>query len=158
MTTFLYFLSYNSLVSLLNLILVGLVVFFAMNRFRYMINVALYAVAKTFIPIITALLIGCLIGTNVSFSLSGILILLITYFLLGLPVIKITEKIIRYFSFDTILHFLAVFAITESIISWLFSLVLKLILWVIIFYSPKSSILSIPNGSSVYHSESVWIM
>ena len=128
MTTFLYFLSYNSLVSLLNLILVGLVVFFAMNRFRYMINVALYAVAKTFIPIITALLIGCLIGTNVSFSLSGILILLITYFLLGLPVIKITEKIIRYFSFDTIFHFLAVFAITESIISWLFSLVLKLIL------------------------------
>lgn len=79
MTTFLYFLSYNSLVSLLNLILVGLVVFFAMNQFRYMINVALYAIAKTFIPIITALLIGSLISTNISFSLGGILILLIFY-------------------------------------------------------------------------------
>lgn len=126
MATFLSFSSYSSLFSYLNLILVGAIVFFTMNRYYYLINVIVYAIARTFIPIITSLFFGSLVGANISFGLGTILILLILFFILGLIVIKITEKITEYFSSDTIIYFIIVFGIIESITSWLFSLVVGL--------------------------------
>ena len=126
METFLSFSSYSSLLSYLNLILVGAVVFFSMNRYYYFTNVIVYAIARTFIPIITSLFFGSLVGANISFGLGTILILLILFFILGLIVIKITEKVIEYFSSDTIIFFIIVFGIIELISSWLFSLVIGL--------------------------------
>lgn len=130
MATFLSFSSYSSLLSYLNLILIGAIVFFSMNRFYYLMNVIVYAIAKTFIPIITSLFFGNLIGigTNFSFGLGTILILLILFFILGLLVIKITEKITDYFSSDTIIYFIIAFGIIESIASWLFFLFISLFL------------------------------
>lgn len=126
MATFLSFLSYSSLLSYLNLILVGAIIFFTMNKYYYLMNVIVYAIARTFIPILTSLFFGNLIGTNVSFGLGTILISLILFFILGLIVIKITEKVTEYFSSDTIIYFIIVFGIIESISSWLFSLVVGL--------------------------------
>lgn len=128
MTSFLYSSNYNSLLSYLNLILVGAIVFFSMNRYRYLINVIVYAIARTFISILTSSFFGSLAGANVSFGLGTILISLILFFILGLLVIKITEKITDYFDADTIIYFIIIFGIIESISSWLFSLVVGLVI------------------------------
>ena len=128
METFLSFSSYSSLISYLNLILVGTVVFFAMNRYYYFLNVIAYAIARTFIPMITSLFFGSIIGANVSFKFGTILVLLILNFILGLIVIKITEKVNDYFNADTIIYFIIVFGIIESIVSWLFLFFIGLLL------------------------------
>lgn len=126
METFLSFSNFSSLLTYLNVVLVGIIVYGAVNRFYYIIDVIAYAMAKTFIPIITSLIFGSLFGINVTIGIETILILLILYFILGLIVIKITEKIIEYFNSDTIVYFIIVFAIIDSIMSWLFSLVIQL--------------------------------
>ena len=126
METFLSFSNFSSLLTYLNVVLVGIIVYGAVNRFYYIIDVIAYAMAKTFIPIITSLFFGSLFGINVTIGIETILILLILYFILGLIVIKITEKIIEYFNSDTIVYFIIVFAIIDSIMSWLFSLVIQL--------------------------------
>ena len=53
METFLAFSSFGSLLTYLNVILVGAVVFGAINRFTYIMDVIAYTLAKTFIPIIS---------------------------------------------------------------------------------------------------------
>ena len=127
METFLYFSSIGSLFTYLNVILIGAVVFWAINRFTYIIDVIVYALAKTFIPMITLLLIGSLVGVNASLGIGTIFVMLILYFILGLAVIKITEKITDYFSSDTVVYFIIVFAIIDIVVSWLFSLIIGLL-------------------------------
>lgn len=117
METFLSFSSLSSLLTFLNVILVGIVVFIAINKFTYIIEVIAYTLAKTFVPIITSLALGGILGLNVSIGIGTILILLILYFILGLIVIKLTEKITDYFSSDTILHFIIAFAFIDLIVS-----------------------------------------
>lgn len=126
--TFLSFSSLSSLLTYLNVIFIGIVVFVALNRFDYIINVTTYAIAKTFIPIITSLIFGKLLGINATINVGTVLILLILYFILGLLVVKITEKIIDYFNSDTIIYFISVFGIIDSIVSWLFSCIIGLLL------------------------------
>lgn len=58
METFLSFSNFGSLLTYLNIIFIGIVVFWAINRFYYLMNVIIYAIAKTFIPIITSLIFG----------------------------------------------------------------------------------------------------
>lgn len=126
METFLSFSSFGSLLTYLNVILIGAVVFWAINRFTYIMDVIAYTLAKTFIPIITSLIFGSFLGVNSSIGIGTILTLLVLYFILGLIVIKITEKVTEYFSSDTIIYFIIVFAIIDSIASWLFSLLISL--------------------------------
>ena len=127
METFLSFSSFGSLLNSLNIIFVGIVVFIAINRFYYLTNVIIYAIAKTFIPIITSLIFGSFLGINITFGIGTIFILLILYFILGLIVIKIIEKINDYFDSDIIIYFIITFAIIDSIVTWLFSLVINLL-------------------------------
>lgn len=127
METFLSFSSFGSLLNYLNIIFVGIVVFIAINRFYYLTNVIIYAIAKTFIPIITSLIFGSFLGINITFGIGTIFILLILYFILGLIVIKIIEKINDYFDSDIIIYFIITFAIIDSIVTWLFSLVINLL-------------------------------
>lgn len=126
METFLSFSNFSSLFTYLNIIIVGIIVFWAINRFSYIVDVVVYALSKTFIPIITALVLGGFLGVKVSFGIGAIFILLILYFILGLIVIKITEKIVEYFDSDTIIYFIISFALIDSIVTWLFSLVVSL--------------------------------
>ena len=127
METFLSFSSFGSLLSYLNIIFVGIVVFWAINRFYYLMNVLVYAIAKTFIPIITSLIFGSLLGVNATLGIGTIFILLILYFILGLIVVKIIEKVTEYFDSDTIIYFIIIFAIIDSIVAWLFSLIISLL-------------------------------
>ena len=127
METFLSFSSFGSLLNYLNIIFVGIVIFIAINRFYYLTNVIIYAIAKTFIPIITSLIFGSFLGINITFGIGTIFILLILYFILGLIVIKIIEKINDYFDSDIIIYFIITFAIIDSIVTWLFSLVINLL-------------------------------
>ena len=126
METFLSFSNFSSLFTYLNIIIVGIIVFWAINRFSYIVDVVVYALSKTFIPIITALVLGGFLGVKISFGIGAIFILLILYFILGLIVIKITEKIVEYFDSDTIIYFIISFALIDSIVTWLFSLVVSL--------------------------------
>ncbi len=127
METFLSFSNFGSLLNYLNIIFIGIVIFWANNRFYYLINVTIYAIAKTFIPIITSLIFGSLLGINITLGIGTIFLLFILYFILGLIVIKIVEKITNYFDSDTILYFIIVFAIIDSIVTWLFSLIINLL-------------------------------
>lgn len=127
METFLSFSSFGSLLSYLNTIFVGIIVFWAINRFYYLMNVIIYAIAKTFIPIITSLIFGSLLGVNATLGIGTIFILLILYFILGLIVVKIIEKVTEYFDSDTIIYFIIIFAIIDSIVAWLFSLIISLL-------------------------------
>lgn len=127
METFLAFSNFDSLLSYLNIIFIGTVVFWAINRFYYLMNVIIYAIAKTFIPIITSLIFGSLLGVNATLGIGTIFILLILYFILGLIVIKVIEKVTDYFDSDTIIYFIIIFAIIDSIIAWLFSLMISLL-------------------------------
>ena len=111
MEAFLFFSSFKSLLTYLNIIFVGVIIFFAINKFTYIMNVVIYSIAKTFIPMITLVTLGKLLGTSVGVGIGSILILLILYFILGLFVIKILEKIVDYFNTDTILHFIFSFII-----------------------------------------------
>ena len=124
METFLAFSGFNSLLNYLNVILVGAIVFWAINRFSYFVDVIIYAIAKTFIPIITSLILGSILGTHISFGIGTILILLIVYFIIGLAVIAITEKVYNYFDSDTIIYFVIVFGIIDLVISWLCALII----------------------------------
>lgn len=126
MEALLSFSRFNSLLTYLNIILVGVVVFYTINKFYYIIDVIAYALAKTFIPIITSLIFGSFLGVNVSINIGTILILLILYLILGLIVIKFTEKITKYFCTDTIMYFIIVFTIIDSVASWLFSIMISL--------------------------------
>ena len=128
METFLAFSGFNSLLNYLNIIFVGIIVFWAINRFSYLVDVIAYTIGKTFIPIITSLIFGSLLGMHISFGIGSILILLIVYFIIGLAVIAITEKVFNYFDSDTIIYFIIVFVIIDLIISWLFSLIIGLII------------------------------
>lgn len=127
MEVLLSFSSIGSLRTYLNAILIGIVVFVAINKFTYIIDVLAYALAKTFIPIITSLFLGMLLGTNVTFGIGTILLLLIVYFIIGLAVIKVIEKVAAYFNFDTIFPFIILFSITDFVVSWLFLLIIRLI-------------------------------
>lgn len=132
METALTFSSPTALLAMLNAILIGVIVYWSTNKFTYIINVIIYAVARSVIPIITTLMFGGILGTSIEVSLGVILksifILLILYFILGLLVIKITEKIIEYFNSDNIVYFVIFLFIIESIISWLFEKFLGLII------------------------------
>lgn len=127
METFLSFSNFGSLLNYLNIIFIGIVIFWANNRFYYLMNVIIYAIAKTFIPIITSLIFGSLLGINITLGIGTIFLLFILYFILGLIVIKIVEKVTNYFDSDTILYFIIVFAIIDSIVTWLFSLIINLL-------------------------------
>lgn len=127
METFLAFSNFGSLLSYLNVIFIGVVVYWAINRFYYLMNVVIYAIAKTFIPIITTLIFGSLLGINTTLGIGTIFILPILYFILGLIVVKIIEKVTEYFDYDTIIYFIIIFAIIDSIITWLFSLIISLL-------------------------------
>ena len=127
MDTFLALSSYDSLFSYLDVILISAVVFFAVNRYYYLMNVVVYAIAKTFIPIITSLIFGGLFGIKLSLGIGTIFILLLLYFILGLAVIKVIEKVTEYFDGDTIIYFIIIFSIVDSLITWLFSLIIGLI-------------------------------
>lgn len=128
METFLSFSSFGSLLNYLNIIFVGIIVFWAINRFSYLVDVIVYAIGKTFIPIITSLIFGGLLGVNVSVGIGTVLILLVVYFIIGLAVIGITEKVFNYFDSDIILYFIIVFGIIDLVVSWLFSLIIGLII------------------------------
>ena len=80
METFLSFSNFSSLFTYLNIIIVGIIVFWAINRFSYIVDVVVYALSKTFIPIITALVLGGFLGVKVSFGIGAIFILLILYY------------------------------------------------------------------------------
>lgn len=127
METFLSFSNFGSLLNYLNIIFIGIVIFWANYRFYYLMNVIIYAIAKTFIPIITSLIFGSLLGINITLGIGTIFLLFILYFILGLIVIKIVEKVTNYFDSDTILYFIIVFAIIDSIVTWLFSLIINLL-------------------------------
>ena len=127
METFLSFSNFGSLLNYLNIIFIGIVIFWANNRFYYLMNVIIYAIVKTFIPIITSLIFGSLLGINITLGIGTIFLLFILYFILGLIVIKIVEKVTNYFDSDTILYFIIVFAIIDSIVTWLFSLIINLL-------------------------------
>ncbi len=127
METFLSFSNFGSLLNYLNIIFIGIVIFWANNRFYYLMNVIIYAIAKTFIPIITSLIFGSLLGINITLGIGTIFLLFILYFILGLIVIKIVEKVTNYFDSDTILYFIIVFAIIDSIVTWLFSIIINLL-------------------------------
>ena len=127
METFLSFSNFGSLLNYLNIIFIGIVIFWANNHFYYLMNVTIYAIAKTFIPIITSLIFGSLLGINITLGIGTIFLLFILYFILGLIVIKIVEKVTNYFDSDTILYFIIVFAIIDSIVTWLFSLIINLL-------------------------------
>lgn len=128
METFLSLSSFSSLLNYLNVIFVGIIVYWAINRFSYIVDVIVYAIGKTFIPIITSLIFGSFLGIHASFSIGTIFILFIMYFIIGLGVIKITEKISEYFDYDTILYFIIAFGIIDLIVSVLFSLIIS---WII---------------------------
>lgn len=126
MATFLFFSSLDSLFSYLNIIIVAVIIFWSINRFwSYLTNVIIYAISKTFIPKIT-LSILYFLGVKVKFDILTINILLIIYFILGLIVIKITEKIVEHFDTDTIIYFIIIFAIIDLLVSWIFSTILNL--------------------------------
>lgn len=127
METFLSFSNFGSLLNYLNIIFIGIVIFWANNRFYYLMNVIIYAIAKTFIPIITSLIFGSLLGINITLGIGTIFLLFILYFILGLIVIKIVEKVTNYFDSDTILYFIIVFAIIDSIVTWPFSIIINLL-------------------------------
>lgn len=124
MATVLSLSSPNTLMAMLNAILIGVVIYWATNRFVYIMNVAIYAIARSVIPIITTLVFAGMLGISVEVSMGSVilsmLIMCIPYFIIGLAVIKITEKIVEWFNSDTIIYFIASFAIIDSIISWLF--------------------------------------
>lgn len=111
--TFLSFSSFGSLHEYLNVILVEPVALGTINRFTYIMDVIAYTLAKTFISIITSLIFGSRLGVNVNIGIGMILILFVLYFILGLIVIKITEKVTKYFSSDAIIYFIIVFAIID---------------------------------------------
>ena len=77
METFLAFSSFDSLLLYLNIILIGIVVFATINKYSYIIDVIAYTLAKTFIPIITSLIFGSIIGININIGIGTILVLLI---------------------------------------------------------------------------------
>ena len=128
METFLSFSSFGSLLNYLNIIFVGIIVFWAINRFSYIVDVVVYAIAKTFIPIITSLIFGTLLGVHISLSMGTIFVLFIIYFIIGLVVIKIIEKVSDYFDYDTIIYFIIIFGIIDLIVPWIFSLIIRLII------------------------------
>ena len=99
METFLSFSSFGSLLNYLNIIFVGIIIFWAINRFSYIVDVVVYAMAKTFILIITSLIFGSLLGVHISLSMGTIFVLFIIYFIIGLVVIKIIEKVSDYFDY-----------------------------------------------------------
>jgi len=119
----------GSLLSLLNTIFVAGIVFCAIRKFSsYKLNVTIYAIAKTIIPMITSFFLSKLLGTDVAFSLIGTVLLLVVYFLQGLLVVKLIEKIVDYFNYDTFLFFVVSFSIIDFIVSLASGLVLSLII------------------------------
>ena len=131
MATALALSSPNTLLAILNAIFIGIVVYVAINRFTYIINVVVYAIARSIIPIVTSLIFAGIIGLSLSVGMGAvilsILILLIPNFIIGLLVIKIIEKIADWFTSDTIIWFLVCFVIVDSIISWIFVALLGLL-------------------------------
>ena len=119
--------SFSSLWNFINIIIVGIVVFIAINKFNYWMNVIIYAIAKGLIPIITAMIVGSFLGTELTISIGTILGLIILYCISGLIVIKLIEKVADAFDTDTIVYFIIIFGIIDSIVSWLFSFVLTIL-------------------------------
>lgn len=121
----------NSLLGILNVIFIGIVIYIATNRFTYIINVMVYAIAKSVIPILITLIFARMIGLSIEIGIGAILgsmlILCIPYFIIGLLVIKVIEKITDWFSSDTIIWFIVSFAVVDSIISWIFVAFLSLL-------------------------------
>lgn len=113
----------SSLLSILNAIFIGIVIYWATNRFTYIMNVIVYAVARSIIPILTTLIFAGMIGLSIEVGMGAILgsmlIMCIPNFILGLAVIKIIEKIVDWFSSDTIIYFIVSFTIIDSILSGL---------------------------------------
>ena len=127
METLMSFSSFSSLLNFLNIILIGVVVFFTMNKYVYIIDVVSYALAKTFIPIITNLMFSSIFNSSVSITIGTIFIMLILNFLLGLIVIKLVEKVGSNFSYDAIISFIIIFAIVDAVVLWAFSFIINLL-------------------------------
>lgn len=114
----------DSLIALLNTIFIGVMIYWSVNRFIYIISVIVYAIARSVIPILTKLMYAGMIGLSIEVGIGTVIlnmiIMCIPNFILGLAVIKITEKIVDWFSSDTITYFIASFSVIESILSWFF--------------------------------------
>lgn len=121
----------SSLITYLNCILVGVVIFFSIDKFSRIVEAGIYAVAETLIPIITRMFLGSILGINAAVGLGNIFVSLIIYFIIGLLVMKITKKITSYFNSDTILYFIIAFSIIDFLVIWGIILILKLIIQVI---------------------------
>jgi|GEM_PF-3314264 len=131
MSTALALSSPNFLLGILSTIFIGIIIYISVDRFTYVINVITYAIAKSVIPIITTLIFAGMVGLHIEASMGAILgsmlLLLIPYSILGLLVIKVVEKIADWFTSDTIIYFIIIFSIVESIISLIFIALLRLI-------------------------------
>ena len=121
----------SSLITYLNCILVGVVIFFSIDKFSRIVEAGIYAVAETLIPIITRMFLGSILGINAAVGFGNIFVSLIIYFIIGLLVMKITKKITSYFNSDTILYFIIAFSIIDFLVIWGIILILKLIIQVI---------------------------
>ncbi len=119
----------GSLSSLLNTLFISAIVFCAVRKFSsYKLNVTIYAISKTIIPLLTSFFLSMLLGRNISISVIGIMLLLIIYFLQGFLVIKLIEKIVEYFNYDTFIFFVVSFSIIDSIVSLASGFVLSLLI------------------------------
>ncbi len=127
METLLSISSFNSLLSYVNVILVGIIISTTINRFKYKINVVVYAISKTIIPILTSWMFESIITANISFDFRIIIMSLIFYFILGTVVIKITNKVSDCFNSDTVGYFIISFAIIDIIVSKIVAFVLVLL-------------------------------
>ena len=126
METFLQFSNFNSLLNYLNVVLIGAVVFYTTNKYNYIIDVIAYALAKTIIPMITYLIFGSLIGAKLQVSVGTVFILFLVYFIIGLLIIRIMEKIVDAFNSDTIVNFIFIFGIIDTVVFWLISLLINI--------------------------------
>lgn len=132
METLLSFASFGFLRTFLNIILIGVVIYFVANKYSYIVNVVAYAIAETFIPRIIDLFLSGFTGASVSFSFGTILVSLILFFLLGLLVIKITQKITDHFSSDTIFYFIIAFGIVDFLVTISVVFLLRLLLVILL--------------------------
>lgn len=104
------------LIEIMFYIIMGIIIYIITDKFNYITNVIIYAVATTLLVIFTA--------SGVTFG--GIILQLILNGILGLIVIGIAQSIRDGFEYDTIIGYIIVVGITHALatalVGWIVSL------------------------------------
>ena len=119
----------NVLFIILQVIIIGGIIFYTLDRFNITINVVTYAISKTFIPMLISNFLAVITDFNYmeKVNIWSLVFLLTIHTLIGMVVIKIYCKLKEGFSENKLLYFILIFSTIELIVYFIFSPILSLV-------------------------------